>query len=281
MAITAAALAPYGLCGYSQRAFAYSVLLALYTTSSTLTAYSVLPQRIIALTCAELSNGTHCDADAVVDAATERISYVSIGYAAAGTLVSGPLTRFADEKKNRKAVLLIIFFGLAVDQVSQIFVNTYRSILIAHTLSGLLGNIYITLAILFSFIAEVSAKESSSDNNNNDDDDDDDDGDGDDNNNDYRIVPPKQEDIEEDDKAIAQRRRDYGAAEASIYLGALSGPFLGGFFFRILGGTSQQYTSVYMISGVTFSIPAIILMAIYTHSSILRLLQWSYCWVLQ
>ena len=202
------------ILGFNTQSLGFSFILLCYTTTFGTTYYGVLPQRIISFTCQEqqLVNATiRCDDTIVSELSTKRIAYTSIAYSGVCFLTNGPLSRFADMTSNRKKVLLFILFGLAFDQISQIFTTTYLQLVIFHTISGLAGNLYITLALLFSFIADTS-------------------------NNTPNATP---EDVQ------AQRRKDYGLAESSTYAGVMLGPFLGGLYYKI----GKSYTFPYWISG--------------------------------
>ena len=83
--------------------------------------------------------------------------------------------------------------------------------LIFHTIAGCFGNLYVTLALLFSFIADVAAGH----------------------------------ELTTEEEVQVQRRRDYGVAEGMVYVGIMLGPALGGFIFRI---SHQSYTTPYWVS---------------------------------
>ena len=76
-----------------------------------------------------------------------------------------------------------------------------------------MGNLYITLALLFSFIADTS-----------------------------NAMPNAST-----SGIQAQRRKDYGFAEGSVYIGVMLGPFLGGTVFKL----SRSYVVPYWCSSVS------------------------------
>ncbi len=225
------------LLGFHPQALGFSLVLFVYSVSFCTTYYGVLPQRVIDYTCAELQHAAggggggggnltflhggggggggggnlSCDGARVTDLATKRIAYMNIAYSAAGALTNGPLTRFADVTSRRKAVLLWVICGLVLDQVSQIWCTSYLQVFVAHAVSGLMGNLYVSMALLFSFIADASHG--------------------------MRGATPEQ--------VQSQRRRDYGLAEGAVYAGGMLGPYLGGLLYK----ETKQYTVPYWFSG--------------------------------
>ena len=205
------------LCGISTQSLLFSFILLFYTTSFAITYYGVLPQRVIHFTCLELQQFTnttaplHCDSSQVSVLSTKRIAYLSSAYSFTSFLTNGVLTRLADQTSKRKILLIYIILGLTFDQISQIFCTTYYHMLIFHTIAGCFGNLYVTLALLFSFIADVAAGH----------------------------------ELTTEEEVQVQRRRDYGVAEGMVYVGIMLGPALGGFIFRI---SHQSYTTPYWVS---------------------------------
>ena len=148
-----------------------------------------------------------CSSAAVVDAATDRNAYLSIAYALVGVLVSGPITRYAELRRQRRRVLLVVLFGVLLDQSAQIFATSWVGIVVSHSCAALLGNLYIVLALLFSFISDASFEPGAS------------------------------------ESSTAQRRKNYGLAEGCVYLGVIVGPPLGGLVFRL----SKETTSTGLV----------------------------------
>ena len=206
------------ILGFNKQALLYSFILFCYTTSYAITYYGVLPQRVIHFTCLEQQhrNATlTCDSTLVAELSTKRIAYLNIAYSGASFLTNGPLSRYADLTSNRKRILLWIIFGLTFDQISQVFTTSYLQLVVCHALAGLMGNLYVTLALLFSFIADASSQPSSA------------------------AATTSASDVQ------AQRRKDYGLAEGSIYIGIMVGPFLGGTIFKL----THSYMVPYGCSG--------------------------------
>ena len=203
------------LCGISTQSLLFSFILLFYTTSFAITYYGVLPQRVIHFTCLELQQITNttlqCDSSQVSVLSTKRIAYLSSAYSFTSFITNGPLTRLADQTSKRKYLLIWIILGLTFDQISQIFCTTYYQMILFHTIAGCFGNLYVTLALLFSFIADVAAGHEAT----------------------------------TEEEVQVQRRRDYGLAEGMVYVGIMLGPALGGYIFRI---SHQSYTTPYWVS---------------------------------
>ena len=204
---------PSTILGFNKQSLAFSFILLCYTSSFATNFYGVLPQRVIHYTCLEQqqqNSTTTCDSKTVSDISTRRIAYLNIAFSGACFLTNGPLSRYADITSNRKGILLYIIAGLTFDQVTQYFSTSYLQMVIFHAVSGCMGNLYITLALLFSFIADASNTMSNS-------------------------TP---------EEKTMQRRKDYGLAEGSIYVGVMLGPALGGIIFKV----TKSFTIPYLAS---------------------------------